>query len=89
MDRHQRNRVIIENVRPSIDCGRFPVKRVAGQQVTVEADIFADGHDELACAGLFRRAGAASWQSCRMTPLGNDAWRGSFLVEDVGSTNTP
>lgn len=84
MDRHQRNRVIIENVRPSIDCGRFPVKRVAGQQVTVEADIFADGHDELACAVLFRRAGASSWQSCPMTHLGNDAWRGSFLVEDVG-----
>ncbi len=84
MDRRQRNRVVIENVRPSVDCGRFPIKRVAGQQVVVEADILADGHDELACALLFRRAGAHAWQSRPMTHLGNDVWRGAFLAEEVG-----
>jgi starch synthase (maltosyl-transferring) len=84
MDRHQRERVVIEHVQPSIDCGRFAVKRVVGQQVTVEADIFADGHDELTCFVLFRRAGARSWQTSPMTPLGNDLWRGSFAVEETG-----
>ncbi|HJR75810.1 MAG TPA: maltotransferase domain-containing protein, partial [Nitrospiraceae bacterium] len=40
-----RRRVIIEGVRPAIDGGRFPIKRVVGQSVVVEADVFTDGHD--------------------------------------------
>ena len=40
-------RVVIENVRPQIDCGRFPIKRIIGDRVTVTADIFVDGHDIL------------------------------------------
>jgi starch synthase (maltosyl-transferring) len=40
-------RVIIENVRPNVDGGRFPIKRTVGEAVTVTADIFADGHDLL------------------------------------------
>ena len=42
-----RQRVVIENIRPRSDVGRFPVKRVAGDRVTVEADAFADGHDRV------------------------------------------
>ena len=45
-----RCRVAIENVRPEIDGGRFPAKRVVGERVIVEADIFADGHDAIAVA---------------------------------------
>lgn len=40
-----RKRVVIENVKPEIDCGCFPIKRVVGEKVVVPADIFADGHD--------------------------------------------
>jgi len=47
-----RRRVVIEHVRPEVDGGRFPVKRVVGQSVIVEADVFADGHDEI--AGVLR-----------------------------------
>ena len=38
-------RTIIEAVSPEIDGGEFPIKRVKGEEVVVEADIFADGHD--------------------------------------------
>src|SRR6185437_7540750 len=41
----EQRRVIIEHVRPEIDGGRFPVKRVVGDTVIVEAAVFADGHD--------------------------------------------
>ena len=41
------SRVVIENVTPRVDDGHFPVKRVVGDTLIVEADIFADGHDEL------------------------------------------
>jgi starch synthase (maltosyl-transferring) len=76
--------VVIEAVRPELDCGRFPIKRVCGDQVVVEADIFADGHDLLACAVLHRRDGAADWASVPMEPLGNDRWRGAFTVAEIG-----
>jgi alpha-1,4-glucan:maltose-1-phosphate maltosyltransferase-like protein len=39
-----RRRVVIEQVSPEIDCGRFAIKRVIGETVVVEADVFADGH---------------------------------------------
>ena len=41
------HRVVIENVQPQVDCGRFPVKRTVGDRVSVTADIFTDGHDIL------------------------------------------
>ena len=37
-----RNRVIIENVKPEIDGGRYYIKRTVGETVTVTADIFGD-----------------------------------------------
>ena len=43
-----RRRVVIEAVSPEVDGGRFPAKRAIGETVTVEADVFADGHDALA-----------------------------------------
>ena len=44
-----RIRVVIENITPCLDGGRFPVKRIVGDKVVVEADCFADGHDLVAC----------------------------------------
>jgi len=79
-----RRRVIISGVSPEIDCGRFPVKRTVGEAVVVEADIFADGHEVLACRLLYRRAGAENWIEEPMAFLGNDRWRGSFRVEEMG-----
>jgi hypothetical protein len=37
-----RIRAVIERISPSVDDGRFPIKRVVGDQVQVEADCFAD-----------------------------------------------
>jgi starch synthase (maltosyl-transferring) len=37
-----RIRVVIEGVKPEIDGGRFPIKRIIGDKVIVEADIFAE-----------------------------------------------
>ncbi|MDH4268386.1 MAG: DUF3416 domain-containing protein, partial [Deltaproteobacteria bacterium] len=56
-----RRGIIIEGVKPEIDCGRFPVKRVAGEKVIVEADIFTDGHDALSCILLYRREEESQW----------------------------
>jgi starch synthase (maltosyl-transferring) len=79
-----RNRVVIEGVTPEIDAGRFPIKRVTGEPVVVEADVFADGHDQLECRLCFRREADSEWQFVPMTSLGNDRWQGQFVVTEVG-----
>ncbi|MFZ2648603.1 MAG: alpha-1,4-glucan--maltose-1-phosphate maltosyltransferase [Burkholderiaceae bacterium] len=79
-----RVRVVIEQVTPSVDGGRFPIKRIVGDTVEVEADCFGDGHDVVACALLWRPVGAANWQNTAMKALGNDRWRAAFVVSAIG-----
>jgi starch synthase (maltosyl-transferring) len=77
-------RVIVENVKPQVDCGRFPIKRVTGEQVIVTADVHADGHDMVAAALLYRKAGEREWRETPMEALGNDAWRAVFTAGELG-----
>jgi starch synthase (maltosyl-transferring) len=79
-----RRRVIIEGVRPEIDGGRFPGKRVIGEEVVVEASIFTDGHEALTARLLSRYERERRWREAVMDPLGNDLWRASFGVEKLG-----
>jgi starch synthase (maltosyl-transferring) len=69
---------------PEIDAGRFPAKRVLGEAVTVEADIFADGHDSLAAVLRYKHESASSWTEAPMAALVNDRWRGEFPVTELG-----
>ncbi len=80
-----RRRVVIESLRPEVDCGTFAAKRVVGEHVRVETDAFTDGHDQLVCMLRHRHAGDADWQETRMRPLGNDRWCAEFRVERLGT----
>src|SRR5918992_438091 len=75
-----RIRAVIEGVKPEIDGGQFPIKRVVGDRVTVEADIFTDGHDAMSARLLFRAQGEADWREAPMELLVNDRWRGAFKI---------
>jgi starch synthase (maltosyl-transferring) len=77
------SRAVIENVRPSVDGGRFPIKRSVGESVRVTADIYADGHELLSAVLLYRRAAAGDWTEVPMRELGNDRWTGEFTVEEM------
>src|SRR5882724_6241583 len=77
-------RVAIEHIQPALDCGRFPIKRIVGQTIVVTADVFSDGHDVVSATLRYRLAGAVAWREAPFTPLGNDAWRGEFVVDAVG-----
>ncbi|MGA7799507.1 MAG: alpha-1,4-glucan--maltose-1-phosphate maltosyltransferase [Gammaproteobacteria bacterium] len=79
-----RRRVVIEGVAPQIDGGRFPIKRVAGDAITVEADLFTDGHDAVNCRLLYRHEADGGWREAPMTLLGNDRWRGRFVATALG-----
>jgi len=48
--------VVIENVAPAVDGGRYPVKREAGTVLEVSADIFTEGHDVLVAFLKYQRA---------------------------------
>ncbi len=84
LEQDGRTRVVIENATPRVDCGEFPIKRVVGDNVVVEADVFADGHDAISCALLYKKEGDAEWSEAPMEPLVNDRWQGSFVVQELG-----
>lgn len=67
-------RVAIERVTPELDGGRFPVKRAVGDVLRVEADIFCDGHDQIAACLMIRAVDEPDWQEVPMAPLVNDRW---------------
>ena len=79
-----RRRVVIESITPEVDGGRFPAKRTVGDQVAVEADVFADGHDAVAASLLANRGGTKEWTEIRMRPLVNDRWTAAFRVSELG-----
>src|SRR3954449_13375421 len=79
-----RKRVIIEGVSPEVDDGRFPAKRVEGETVLIEADVFADGHDLIGAVGLHRHQSEKKWREVRMRPLVNDRWQCEITVDRLG-----
>src|SRR5262249_23860954 len=77
-------RVVIRGVKPELECGRFPIKRVVGETVAVEADIFGDGHEALESILRYRHESDEPWTEISLEPLGNDRWRAEFPVEKLG-----
>jgi starch synthase (maltosyl-transferring) len=79
-----RRRAFIEEVRPTVDCGRTAIKRVLGEAIDVEAEVLVEGHEQLACALLYAPPGSSSWTAVPMTPLGDDTWAASFTPATLG-----
>jgi len=73
-----------EDVYPSVDAGRFAVKRVAGEPFDVWADIFRGGHDILVAELLWRPERENEWRRAPMRLHDNDRWHGSFVPTEVG-----
>ena len=78
-------RIVVTHVSPRVDDGMRPVKSCLGDRLTIEADIFADGHDLLAVDVVFERAASGKQYDLAMTLLGNDRWRASFSPDTQGS----
>ncbi|HET9769022.1 MAG TPA: alpha-1,4-glucan--maltose-1-phosphate maltosyltransferase [Thermoanaerobaculia bacterium] len=83
-DREGRLRVVVESLSPTVDGGAFPAKRTLGERVVVEADVFPDGHDLVACRLLYRPNDEATWGEAPMRPLGNDRFAGAFTADRLG-----
>ena len=81
-------RIRIQLVRPTIEEGRWPVKRTVGDIVAVSADVFRDGHEVLRAVVRFKQNGETDWSEAPLTPV--DAhhngvrWAGEFPVDVAG-----
>lgn len=78
-------RLVIEQVTPQLDGGRYPIKRIRGERVRVSAAIFREGHDLIAARVLFKGPEDRAW---RHAPLeyaeAPDRWYGEFTVDHLG-----
>lgn len=79
-----RQRVVIANISPQVDAGRYPAKAAVHESTLVSADIFCDGHDELAAAVSIRHRDERLWKSFPMEPVGNDRWELRFRPSQEG-----
>jgi len=75
---------VIENLQPLIDGGRYPIKRVTGEDLVVEADVFKDGHDVVAALLKWRALGESRWHETPMSFVDNDRWRGVCSLYESG-----
>jgi starch synthase (maltosyl-transferring) len=77
-------RILILDLGPSIEGGRWPVKRSLGDTVVVECDIVRDGHEQLRAVVRHRPPGAAGWSEEPMSQVTPDLWRGGFPTSALG-----
>lgn len=80
-----RRRVVIEEIEPQVNGGRYPAKRVLGDQVAVTAAIFSDGHDHVAARLLYRHSSQRRWKTAPFTALPNDMFTARFAVDQPGT----
>ncbi|MEO6777103.1 MAG: alpha-1,4-glucan--maltose-1-phosphate maltosyltransferase [Kofleriaceae bacterium] len=80
--------MVILAVRPEVDCGRYPVKRVLGDTLELEVDLVVDGHDLVRAAILDRAPGRApgeeAWRETALVAVGNDTWRAAITLPALG-----
>src|SRR4051812_24093065 len=77
--------LLIECVTPELDGGRYPVKRIVGDTVTVGADIIKEGHDQVAARVVFKGPGDDDWSTVQMEfDYDADRWTGVFPVSRIG-----
>jgi starch synthase (maltosyl-transferring) len=77
-------RIVIDNVAPTVDQGRFAAKRVVGDTIAIEADVFIDGYDLLIVDLLWRAVDATKWRRASMRPIDNDRWQASIRPDRIG-----
>lgn len=78
------SKLVIANISPVIDGGRYPCKRIVGERVEIEADIFGDSHPVIAAQLLWRPDDEQEWRRSVMQLVANDRWRTGIELARVG-----
>ncbi len=78
-------KLVIENVQPNVDGGRYAAKRVVGDLVTVQATIYKDGHDLIAGRICYKGPDDRAWRHAPMEyDINFDRCAGVFPVDRIG-----
>ncbi|HYM73924.1 MAG TPA: alpha-1,4-glucan--maltose-1-phosphate maltosyltransferase [Stellaceae bacterium] len=77
------SRILIEDVYPELDGGRYPVKRIVGEVLEVWVDLLRDGHDEIAAVLKYAADGEA-WRETRFRHHDNDRWVARVPLDRIG-----
>jgi starch synthase (maltosyl-transferring) len=80
-----KNRVVIQQIRPAVEAGRYAAKAVVGDEVSVSADILREGHELLSASVRYRGPGDTGWREAPMRLDTNDRWYGTFPVDRIGA----
>ena len=83
MARVSAERIVISDLSPQVDCGRWPAKACVGDRVEVAATVARDGHETLRAVVRYRRP-KGRWREAPLASLGNDRFAGAFEVDAVG-----
>lgn len=79
-----RKRVIITNVKPSVQGAQFPAKGVLNEDIIFSADIFIDGHDEVSASVFVKHKTERDWKELRMKHISNDRWEACLTPAILG-----
>jgi starch synthase (maltosyl-transferring) len=81
-------RIVIEGIRPQVDCGRWSARAVAGETVPVRATVFRDGHTVVVAAAV-RLQGPGERQSSRVRMVevnhGLHLWEAEVTLPRTGT----
>jgi starch synthase (maltosyl-transferring) len=77
-------RVIITNIAPQVDAGSYPAKAAVGETLSISADIFSDGHDEISASAYIRKDGETGWTELPMKFVINDWWQVNYQPGTTG-----
>ncbi len=69
---------------PQVNAGQFPVRRILGDIVRVEADLLSDGHDKLVGEILVYPPNETKFVAYPLTLINNDRWFAEFPTALIG-----
>jgi len=84
IDSNGKARVIITNVSPVVEGGHFPAKTVINDDIPITADIFGDGHDEVAASVFVKHQTDTDWREIPMRFVINDHWKAVLPADKLG-----
>ena len=79
-----RKRVIITNVSPQIEEGKYSVKTIINEDLMLSADIFVDGHDDIKASVFVKHEKDRLWKEFPLKLVENDHWEVIIIPERTG-----
>jgi starch synthase (maltosyl-transferring) len=79
-----KKRVIITQVAPTVEGGRYPAKTVVGETIILSASVFGDGHDEVAASAFISHAATGTLVELPMDFVINDHWESTYTFSTAG-----